>query len=153
MSDASLRSLFEAGVEYDDIAAINERQEGWRPSRSGVMRKLERVVDPEQFPLRRRSHKNLIPWKIRPEHSSHRFRYMLQAESRRRVGAELSVTDKKLLSMLNRLLSGGGGKPMVIAYDETNGFYLTDRTEGDTDIIRQPKERLSRPGRHPTSAP
>src|SRR5215813_5076743 len=136
ISDAKLRALFEAGVQYDDIAVINERETGWRPSRSGVMRKLERIVDPERLPLRRHSSKDLIPWAIRPEHNQSRFRYMLQSESRRRAGIELSETDRKWLRLLEKLTSGRR-TPMVVAYDQTKGFYLVDRTEDDTDIIRR----------------
>lgn len=135
MADAKLRALFNSGLTYDEIAEINERSEGWRPSRSGVLRKYERMG----MPPRRQSNKDLIPWTISPEHNQDRLRYMLQAESRARRGGEVSETDRKLVSMLHDLLFGRG-KLMVVGYHEQVGFYLTERADDDKDIIRAPKK-------------
>ena len=136
MADAKMRALFNAGLTYDEIAEINERSEGWRPSRSGVLRKYERMG----MPPRRQNHSDLIPWVLAPEHSDDRFRHMLQAESRARAGGEISVTDRKLTSMLHDLLFGRG-KLMVVGYHQDVGFYLAERDEQDGDIIREPKHR------------
>lgn len=135
MATAKLRALFNAGLTYDEIAEINERSEGWRPSRSGVMRMYERMG----MPPRRNSNKGLVPWTIQPEHNQDRLRYMLQAESRSRLGGEISDTDRKLVSMLHDLLFGRG-KLMVVGYHPKVGFYLTERTEDDRDIIREPRQ-------------
>lgn len=134
MSTAKLRALFNAGLTYDEIAEVNERSEGWRPTRSGVVRKFERLG----FPPRNASHSSLIPWRIAQEHNHARIYYMLQAESRKRQGLELSETDRVLVSMLHDLLFGRG-RFLVVGYDRNIGFYLADRTDDDDDIIRRPE--------------
>jgi hypothetical protein len=133
MSTAKLRALFRAGVEYDDIALINERSEGWKPSRAAVTRKRAAMGEPG----RRVNHTELVPWRINPEHNQDRIRYMLQAESRRRAGVKLSQSDKTLVKLLNDLLYGRGNF-MVVGYSTDIGFYLTNKKEDDNDIIREP---------------
>jgi hypothetical protein len=136
MSTAKLRALFSAGLTYDEIASVNERATGWRPTRSGVTRKFERLG----FPPRHASHVDLIPWRIMPEHNSHRFRHMLQAESRKRQGLPLSETDRVLVSLLHDLLFGRGAL-LVVGYHPKIGFYLTDMDDDDEDIVRRPVSR------------
>ena|ERR1039458_1005581 len=131
VSTAKLRALFSAGLTYEEIAEANERATGWRPTRSGVARKFERLG----FPPRNASHVELIPWKIMPAHNKDRLRYMLQAESRKRQGRELSDSDKVLVSLLHDLLFGRG-RFLVVGYDPVIGFYLSDRTDDDADIVR-----------------
>lgn len=133
MSNVKLRQLFEAGLTYDEIAEANERSEGWRPTRSGVARKYERLG----FPPRHASYTELIPWKIAPQHAKSRIRYMLQAEGKKRSGQELSDSDRVLVGLLHDLLFGRG-RFLVVGYDRKIGFYLTDRTDDDEDIIRAP---------------
>jgi hypothetical protein len=133
MSTAKLRSLWVAGLTYEEIAEANERATGWKPTRSGVARKLERL----DFPPRNVSHADLIPWKIAPEHSKDRIRYMLMAEGRKRAGADLSDSDRTLVSLLHDLLFGRG-RFLVVGYSPEVGFYLTDRKDEDEDIIRMP---------------
>jgi hypothetical protein len=60
---------------------------------------------------------------------------MLQAESRKRQGRELSDSDKVLVSLLHDLLFGRG-RFLVVGYDPVIGFYLSDRTDDDADIVR-----------------
>lgn len=135
MATAKLRALFNAGLTYDEIAEANERDEGWRPTRSGVKRKYEAMG----MPPRRPSSKDLIPWNVRSEHNVHLFRHMLGAESRNRRGAKLSETDKKLLARMHELLFGRGTL-MVIDYnpDYEDGFFLALRRDSDTDVFRAP---------------
>lgn len=137
MATAKLRALFSAGLTYDEIAEANERSEGWKPTRSGVAKKLERMG----FPPRHLSHIDLVPWDVRPEHNQERLRYMLQAESRKRQGAELSEPDLVLVSMLHDLLFGRG-KLLVVGYHPDIGFYLADRSDEDADIIRAPRNHM-----------
>lgn len=136
MSTAKLRALFAAGLTYDEIAEANERSTGWRPTRAGVAKKFERL----NFPPRNASHTDLIPWRIDPEHNKDRIRYMLQAESRKRKGMELSDSDRVLVSLLHDLLFGRG-RFLVVGYNKEIGFYLTDRTDDDEDIIRMSARR------------
>lgn len=143
MSTAKLRALFQAGRTYDEIAEANERSTGWRPTRGGVARKFERLG----FPPRHASNTDLLPWLktaggpgIAREHNKSRLYYMLLAESKSRRGEELSDSDRVLVGLLNDLLFGRG-RFLVIGYDRKVGFYLTDRTDDDDDIIRRPQER------------
>lgn len=136
MPTAQLRALFNAGLTYDEIAEANERSQGWRPTRAGVAKKFERL----NFPPRHASHTDLIPWRIAPEHSNDRIRYMLYAESRKRQGLELTEPEQILVSLLHDLLFGRG-RFLVVGYDRDIGFYFTDRTDDDEDIIRRPPKR------------
>lgn len=133
MSTSKLRAYARAGRTLDEIADLNEKDTGWRPSRSTVSKKLTAIGEEPRHVSRR----DLLPWDIRPEHSGSRFRMMLQAESRRRSGVQLSRTDAKYVDQLDDLLMGRG-TPLVVCYDPVIGFYLSDRTEDDQDIIRAP---------------
>lgn len=130
---SELRALYRVGMSYDAIAEVNERSTGWKPSRSGVMRKLRRIG----VERRLASHRDLIPWRIAPEHEHQRLHYMLMAESRRRQGRRLSRSDRTLVSLLKDLLSGRG-VPLVVNYDRRFGFFLIESQDFDLDIIRSP---------------
>lgn len=131
MTEAKLRALFSAGLTYDEIAEANERSENWRPSRSAVMRKYEAMG----MPPRRASHRDLLPWRVKPEHNGSLLRHMLQAESRARAGENLSGTDRKLTARLHELLFGRGTL-MVVTYHPEVGFALVLREDTDEDIVR-----------------
>jgi hypothetical protein len=136
MPESKLRALFRAGLTYDEIAAVNERAEGWKPSRAAVKRKYEALGEPP----RHIRHTDLLPWKMRQEHDTDLMRHMLGAESRSRnlkPGETLSDTDRKLVSLLHEKLFGRG-KLMVVGYHPDVGFYLTERKDSDDDIIRRP---------------
>jgi hypothetical protein len=133
MTSAKLRALFAAGLTYDEIAAVNERSEGWRPSRAAVLRKYEAMG----MPSRRTAHTDLVPWRIAPEHNDSVIRHMLQAESRSRQKKALSVTDRKLVARLHDILFGRGTL-MVVTYDAAAGFGFAMREDADADIIRMP---------------
>lgn len=134
MTSAKLRALFASGLTYDEIAEANERSEGWKPSRAAVKRKYEALG----MPPRRASHRDLLPWKIRPEHSDSLIRHMLQAESRGRQHKPLTETDRKLTARLHELLFGRGTL-MVVTYHPEVGFALVLREDSDEDIIRPGK--------------
>lgn len=133
MPTAKLRALAHAKRTYDEIAEANFRSEGWKPSRSAVLRKLESLGIERRYP----SHTNLIPWRVAPEHNRSVIRHMLQAESRKRQHKALSETDRKLLSRLDEMLFGRG-TPMVVTYHPDTGFALVMREDDDEDIIRVP---------------
>lgn len=140
MTTTKLRALFNAGLTYDEIAEINERSEGWRPSRSAVSMKYKAMGEPP----RRVSHSTLLPWAksaggqgIKPEHNDSEFRHMLQAEGRARTGKKLGAVDRSLVERLHNLLFGRG-RLMVVAYHPEVGFFLVPRQDGDDDIIRRP---------------
>lgn len=148
LTTAKLRALFSAGLTYEEIAEANERATGWKPTRSGVAKKFERLG----FPPRNASHVDLIPWTVRPEHNSSRYRHMLQAESRKRAGMDLTASDRDLVSMLYDLLFGRGSL-LVVGYRPDLGFYLTDRTDEDEDIVRVPPRRRPLAGERETDPP
>ena len=131
MSDKRLRAAFDAGLTYAQIARVNERSEGWRPSEVAVWRKREALG----LPRRRGSRRDLLPWAIRAEHHNDRLRHMLHAESRRREGIPLSDKEKILTALLRELLFGRGAF-MVVGYHPELGFYLVERKDSDIDIIR-----------------
>lgn len=139
MTTAKLRALFSAGRTYDEIAEANERSEGWRPSRAAVKRKYEAMG----MPPRRSSHKDLLPWKLRAEHSDSLVRHMLQAESRARQHKPLSETDRKLTARLNEILFGRGTL-MVVTYHPEVGFAFVLREDTDDDIVRVGVQRQAR---------
>jgi hypothetical protein len=130
MATAKLRALARAGKTLDEIAEINGRETGWIPDTSTVSKKLNAMGEEP-----RKHRGELIPWHIRPEHVESKLRYMLSAESRRREGRELRRQDQCAARALDDLLFGRGIQ-LVVGYDPALGFYLTDRTEQDTDIIR-----------------
>ena len=134
MTSAKLRALFSAGLTYDEVAEANERSEGWKPSRSAVLRKYQEMG----MPPRRTSTSDLLPWRISPEHSDSLVRHMLGAESRSRRHRALSSTDRKLLARLHETLFGRGTL-MVVNYHPDAGFSFVLREDTDDDIIRQPR--------------
>lgn len=131
MTATKLRGLFSAGLSYEEIAEINERSEGWKPSRSAVKRKYEAMG----MPPRRASHRDLLPWRVAPEHNSSVVRHMLQAESRSRGHHALSETDRKLVERLHEILFGRGSL-MVVTYHPEVGFAFVMREDDDEDVIR-----------------
>lgn len=132
MSEAKFRAAYQSGLTYAEIALVNERSEGWRPSEVAVWRKREAL----HLPPRKGVRSDLLPWApLRPEHATSRFRYMLEAESRKRSGQPQSSKDKILTDLLHELLFGRGAF-MVVGYHAELGFYLTERQDFDTDIIR-----------------
>jgi hypothetical protein len=121
-------------LTYDEIAQINFRSEGWLPHRSSVLKRLQHLG----LPARNASHKDLIPWRVREEHTQDRLRYMLQAESRKRQNLALTESDLRLIDGLHGLLFGRG-KLMVVGYHPDVGFHLVERADEDDDIIRAPR--------------
>lgn len=136
MDLSGLRELAEEGVYLDEIARVNASITGWKPSKSAVKRKLDALG----VPPRNLSHRELIPWKIAPEHNDSILRHMLQAEGRRRQGKELSDSDRSLVKGLNRLTKRNA-IPLVVGYDRSIGFYLVLREDRDTDTSGCRKRR------------
>ena len=119
MATAKLRALSRSGRTLDEIATMNEKDTGWRPTRSTVSKKLLTLGEEPRHASRR----DLLPWSIQPEHNSSRFRLMLQSESRRRAEMELSRTDQKNVDLLDDLLLGRG-TPLVVGY-HPRGWVLS----------------------------
>lgn len=128
-----LRALAAARLTLQEIAEANERSEGWKPSRSAVSVKLREIgFEPRHF-----THRDLIPWRVKPVHRDSLIRHMLGAESRARAGGELSETDRKLTARLHELLFGRGTLMVVTYHPGTrSGFSLVLREDSDDDIVR-----------------
>jgi len=138
LSDRYLLALHGDGQTLEAIAAANEAETGWRPTRSGVLRKLQKIGAPYRYG----SHKLVIPWRIAPAHRQDPLRYMLAAESRKRQGVELSQPEERLVDLLHDLLFGRG-REWVVDYDDEDGFALRPRRDSDADIVRMPKVTMA----------
>lgn len=137
---AKLHQLANLGFTNMEIARANERATGYKPTSSAVSKKLAKTG----YAPRRMSHKDLIPWTVRPEHSHDPIYDGLQAVSRQRQGIKLSSQDQYRARVLTDLLAARGG-PFVVDYrpdvDPEHGFIFVRATAADTDIIRRPKDR------------
>jgi hypothetical protein len=125
---ATLRALFDAGIEYDQIAMLNEAVTNWQPNRSTVLLK-RRAMGYDDRNTRR---DDLLPWRVTVQDNAHRFWMMLAAESKRRAGEELSREDQSFVRSLDRLV----GTDKVITYSPGSGWALANRLPSDEDIIR-----------------
>lgn len=128
-----IRQFFGLGLSNTDIAHANEEWGGWRPSDSAVSRKLSAMG----LPKRRASHRELIPWRINPQHAHSQIYYALQAVSRRQQKIPLSPQDVWRAQWLRDLLTRNG-EPRVVDYDPVDGWRLVRALETDSDIIRHP---------------
>jgi hypothetical protein len=133
IQEATLRLLFEQGYSYDEIARVNFEAVGWRPTRSAVAKKRERL----KVPTRRPRRADLVPWYVASAHHSSPFRHMLAAESRLRAGIPQTDSDRSLTERLHRILFGRGMAFVVCYHPHPKiGFYLSERNNLDVDIIR-----------------
>lgn len=128
---AWMRNAARSGRSYDEISDMIERNFGIQRSRSWVSKELKKLGESRHFPR-----KDLIPWDVKPEHKKSNIYLMLQAESRRRSGNQLSKTDVKYVSQLDELMLARGIS-LIISYCPIIGFYLQPRQESDQDIIRE----------------
>lgn len=86
---------------------------------------------------------SLVPWSVAQEHRNSYHLAMLRVEGRRRNGFEIRETDRKRLESWLRDVRELNG---VVHYDPAtvDGFHLVPREAGDTDLIRQPHNGLTR---------
>lgn len=131
LDDSAMQEMWQAGHSLLEIALANEAATGWKPTRSTVSKHLKELGEPSRYSSR----KDLKPWIIAREHQDMRYRFWLDAESRRRAGYKLTASENRCIDLMNDLLHGRGAE-LVIGYCENHGFYLTDRLPGDDDIIR-----------------
>lgn len=92
--------------------------------------------------LRRLRYEELIPWRVKAEHSILYPVKVLRWEARRRAGLDLAPTDASRLeaykAKLDAAFDGRGG---VIHYDPDTeqGWFVVERRPGiDVDMIRNP---------------
>lgn len=135
LADAAIRDMALKGASLEEIALANETYSGWKPTRGTISKKLSDLGLPPRYGTR----KDLLPreWHVRPEDMAHRYRFWLSAESKRRAGDRLTAADQRALDLMFNVLTGRG-VDLVIGYHQEIGWYLTDRTDEDNDIIRSP---------------
>src|SRR5262245_30468887 len=106
LGDAAIRDMALKGASLEEIALANQQYSGWKPTRGTVSKKLSELGLPPRYGTRR----DLIPkeWHVRPEHMSHRYRFWLSAESKRRAGEQLRPTDNRALDLMFSVLTGRG---------------------------------------------
>lgn len=136
MDTAKLRSLFEQGWTYDEIADENYRLHHWRPDRSTIVYKRRRLG----IPKRNASNVDLIPWDVGSQHNGHRYRRMLTAKAKEMRQEPLTSSEQRLLAMMDDLLHGRG-QPLVIGYSPVEGWFLADKLPTDDELIRPPRGR------------
>lgn len=140
LPNPALRALAEWGWRNQDIARANRDATGYEPTRSAVTRRLQRIG----VPPRHMSHKDLIPWRIRPEHAHERIYYGLQAIDRQRKGLPMSRQDAYRAAALRAALTDRIG-PFVVDYrpdiSPEHGFILVPAEPGDTGITRRSDQR------------
>jgi hypothetical protein len=132
MPDAELFRYYDDGVPLADIALLNERYTGWKPTKGTVQRRVIRRLgaNPRNY-----SHAELMPQPFNPAHSNSAIHNMLESESKRRQGAELTADDRANLKTLRDLLFHRE-HAFVICYDYHLGFYFLIKQDKDKDIIR-----------------
>lgn len=140
-TETKLRAWARSGRTLDEIAELVEEDTSWRPARSVVSRKLQEIGEP----ARRASHRDFMPRGVRVDHNGALLRRMLEAEHRAQMQQELSSTDRKLTSLLHRLLFERGTQ-LVIGYDRHIGWYLRPREDADGPYLaQQPAARYKDP--------
>lgn len=136
--------------EAEAIRWIEDRTKTYKWMANEHLRKYGVKVSPSTFVnLRKRKgikrritrDDQLIPWAVREEHRQMHILNLLRFEARRRRGESLLEHDEKRLDSFLRKLEDLSA---VVYYEPLSeeGFHLIPREEGDTDIVRQPPERL-----------
>jgi|SRR5215831_10923660 len=134
LPDDALLMLRAQGLSLEEIAGVIKDAYDWRPTVSAVSKRLSRAgVWPTYA-----SHRDMIPWRIRPVHNRSPLRRFLQAESRRRQGLPLKRHHKDALKLGNDLIHGP--IPLVVSYDERYGFITLVRLPGEDIIRRDPAQ-------------
>ncbi|WP_371671213.1 hypothetical protein OG985_28495 [Streptomyces sp. NBC_00289] len=82
---------------------------------------------------------SLIPWKIKAEHRHMYPAIMLRVEGRVRADRNNSERDLNRVTSWKEMLAEGN---LVVHYDPDteDGFFYVPREDGDTDLIRRPKD-------------
>lgn len=130
---SELEVMRSRGMTHRQIAEEVTRRTGYEVTREAVSMALKRAG--LQGDVRRYS--DLIPWKVRDQHSRHYALQMLRAEARRRREGDLPEDlERRLESWKHKLADEG----RVVLYDPDSpgGFYYVAREKRDKDIIRRP---------------
>lgn len=136
--DNEVEQLIRQGKTDREIVEYLENNQGLVVT-EGALRvwRYRRGLEP-----RRARYNDLIPWRVKLNHTHLYVPKLLRFEARRRQGLELNPRDaarlEKFKQNLAEAFDGRGG---VVHYDpETDqGWWIVERRPGvDTDIIRNP---------------
>lgn len=123
-----LRHLLAQDLTHQQIADLVSEQVGVRVSRTSVSAAISRAGLSGDGPR----YEDVIPWRVKTEHSTHYAVRMLRALGRRRASKPLAGDlDGKLDSWLDKLR----GEDAVVVYlpDTEEGFFYVPRREGTGD--------------------
>lgn len=144
MPESELLKAARRGLTYDEIADLNFRLTGDRPTRFAVQKYLVRLgAEPRQIRTG-----DLMPWRVRMADYQSPVRYMLNALAnyRKKVedGAEPSEDSRKKVRELLEILEGSPDRDyprlrLVVDYD-AQGWCFRPRLDSDEDVVRMPKE-------------
>ncbi len=96
------------------------------------------------------STRRIVPWEIRPEHRSSRYRRAILAFHRRAQGRTLTGEERRNLDHVERTLRETG---QVITYQPDEGWTLVPARPGiDTGIIREPETAMHEQPQNPTTS-
>lgn len=141
MPERDLLRAAHQGLTLDEIAELNYKKTGDRPTRSGISKMLKRLgAEPRQT-----FSGDLMPWKpIDMKHYQSPVRYMLHALSQWREKGEDSTPDtRRKVRELMEILDGSGETGyqrlrLVVDYDREKGWCFRPREETDEDVVRKP---------------
>ncbi|GGN40103.1 cytochrome c1 [Actinoplanes campanulatus] len=98
------------------------------------------------LPGRRVRNADLVPWRVKVEHSAHYYLQMLRFRARELAGTSLNEREEHRVRTFERSLTADG-QDLVVHYDrETKaGFFLVPRRPGvDKSWIREPDSTVER---------
>lgn len=122
----------EEGLTHQQCADRVERESGVRVSRASISAALSKAGETNRV-----RYDDVIPWKVRVEHSHHHLLNMLRLAGRASRGEQLEGRDAKNLESFTRRLDEAGA---VVAYvpETDEGWFLVNRRPTDTGLIRIP---------------
>jgi hypothetical protein len=142
MPESDLLKAAGRGLTYDEIADLNYRMTGDRPTRFAVQKYLRRLgAEPRQVRTG-----DLMPWRVQMKDYQNPVRYMLNAlaSSRAKTAAgEMPTVDaRKKVRELLEILDGNADREyprlrLVVDYDD-KGFCFRPRSDDDEDVVRMP---------------
>lgn len=123
-----------AGLTQKQIAEDWSKRTNETVSRTAIAMAIQRYGLTSK--RSRPRYEDMLPWRVSEEHQDHRDARLLRLEGRRRRGEPISKENLTWLANWKRALLD---MDAVVTYDPQTeeGFFWTNRREGDDDIIRR----------------
>lgn len=138
--DDVLISHVQSGMTNRDIGNM------YGTSGEAVRQALARAGYEREEHLRRPSHAQFIPWKLRGDHIGDVLARRLRSYSKHKQGKALSEQEERLLDGWIKFMDGANsyGIPLSVHYSRADeeGFWLEPRQPGDRDYISPPLETV-----------